>query len=90
MAEDTPIRRKSKLFEKVFSSPDGQKVLRMLMAENSFCNTTFEAGDPYTSAFYEGKRSVVASIIQRCVTARSDPDYYIAQSLISQQESRDV
>lgn len=88
MSQKNPIRVKTKLFEKVFSTPDGQKVLRMLMAENNFIGTTFD-GDPYLSAFYEGKRSVVASIIQRSVTARTDPDFYINAALTAQQESRD-
>ena len=53
---------KRKSFKEVFSGEDGQDVIAML-ANAHFVFRTSHAGDPYTSAWQEGQRTVVMEII---------------------------
>lgn len=53
---------KRKSFKGVFSSEEGQDVLAML-ANAHYVFRTSHAGDPYTSAWQEGQRTVVMEII---------------------------
>lgn len=46
-------------------SPSGVKVLEDL-TRNHYDRSCFVQGDPYTSAFNEGRRAVVLEILSRC------------------------
>lgn len=48
-----------------FETPAGQKVLEDLSKNCNLCGTTFVAGDPHSSAFKEGQRSVVVYICKQ-------------------------
>jgi hypothetical protein len=50
----------------LFSSDLGKLVLNDLIKSTRFLTTTHEVGDPYTSAFNEGQRALVARIIRTC------------------------
>ena len=52
------------LFKKVFSGPDGDLVLKSLMAEFHMLNGTF-SDSPYNMYFREGERNVVKTIIAK-------------------------
>lgn len=48
----------------VFLSPQGKVVLEHLFMQLDMHTTTFKAGDPYLSAWREGRRSVVMEILR--------------------------
>ena len=52
------------LFKKVFSGPEGEEVLRALMAEFHIIDGTFTE-NPQRMAFREGQRSVVTLIMEK-------------------------
>lgn len=68
--------KKATLFHRVFTSKDGTEVLRQLMRDTHMFDTTFEAGDPYTSAYYEGQRSVVTGIMRRIKAHTKNPAFF--------------
>lgn len=50
-------------YRAVFSTDDGEIVLADLQKRFHLSATTFERGDPHFSAFLEGQRSVVLTIL---------------------------
>ena len=52
------------LYRQVFNSAEGLVVLEDLKKRFSVNATTFERGDPHYSAYLEGQRSVVLSIMR--------------------------
>lgn len=55
-------------YKELFESSVGQRVLFDLMKCHHILNSTFIAGDPSASAFYEGERSVVLRIMRKTKT----------------------
>lgn len=53
------------IYARTFGAGDGPLVLQDLSRQFWGDRTTAVAGDPYTSAFYEGQRSVVLHIRKR-------------------------
>lgn len=51
-------------YREAFLSEEGTAVLEDLQARFNINNTTFERGDPHFSAFLEGQRSVVLTIMR--------------------------
>jgi len=51
-------------YREAFLSEEGKAVLEDLQARFNINNTTFERGDPHFSAFLEGQRSVVLTIMR--------------------------
>ena len=51
-------------FKDLFSTPEGKVVLQHLFISLKMGESTFVSGDPYTSAYNEGKRSVYVEIIR--------------------------
>jgi hypothetical protein len=47
-----------------FETPQGQRVLRHLMRVSGVTGSNFVAGDPHTTAFKEGQRHIVMSILK--------------------------
>jgi len=58
------INANNKLFQKVFRSPDGAKILQDLL-DKHYKHSSFVRGESETTAFNEGQRSVVIYILQR-------------------------
>ena len=52
------------LYRQVFNSAEGLVVLNDLQKRFNVNASTFERGDPHYSAFLEGQRSVVLSIMR--------------------------
>lgn len=52
------------LYRQVFNSAEGLVVLNDLQKRFNINATTFERGDPHYSAYLEGQRSVVLSIMR--------------------------
>jgi hypothetical protein len=46
----------------VFSSPEGQRVLRHILKVGNATNSTFVQGDPHGTSFREGQRHLALSI----------------------------
>lgn len=57
-------KRKQALYQQVFSTPQGEKVLKDLLQRHFVFSTTHVPTDPYTSAFQEGRRAVVTDILR--------------------------
>lgn len=55
------LKTEATQIKNLFQSPDGQAAFKVLEAEFSD-RTSHVPGDPYTSAFNEGKRSVILFI----------------------------
>lgn len=51
-------------YRRAFCSPDGQIVLRHLMKKFNVASPTFVNGDTHATAFREGQRHVVLSILK--------------------------
>ncbi len=51
-------------YRELFLSEEGAAVLDDLQSRFNINNTTFERGDPHFSAFLEGQRSVVLTIMR--------------------------
>ncbi len=70
MTEDKAAKRQAQidknnhLFLRVFKSPDGAGILQDLM-DKHYKYTSFVRGEPETTAFNEGQRSVVIYILER-------------------------
>ncbi len=71
---------KRKSFKEVFSGEEGQDVIAML-ANAHYVFRTSHAGDPYTSAWQEGQRSVVLKIMEMV-----DTDLRVLRTRYDQQE----
>ena len=54
---------KSKLYKRLFSSEDGNRVLQDLMVSHYMMGNTMSA-DPYVTAFNEGQRNVVLRLLK--------------------------
>jgi hypothetical protein len=68
LATDKKVKRSIaniQAYKSVFKSEDGQKVLWDLMKLNSFMQDSYVQGDPYSTAYNEGRRSVVLYILQK-------------------------
>jgi hypothetical protein len=52
------------LYVELFKSDTGDSVLKDLIKSTYFLNTTHVAGDPYSTAFNEGQRALVARILR--------------------------
>lgn len=52
-------------YQRTFSTPHGKRVLRRMMKESGMLSPNFVEGDPYGTAFNEGKRAAVIEILQR-------------------------
>lgn len=51
-------------YRRLFSSPDGQVVLKHLCKRAHVNGSTFVAGDPHMTSHNEGKRHIVLSILR--------------------------
>lgn len=51
-------------YQRVFSSPDGELVLRHIMKVGYVTQTTFVKGDPHESNLREGQRRLALSILK--------------------------
>lgn len=51
-------------YERVFRSPDGERVLRHIMRVGFVTSSTFVAGDPHATAMNEGSRRLALSILK--------------------------
>lgn len=51
-------------FKQAFSTDAGKRTLRILQSKFWFLMPTFAPGDPVTTAFREGQRSVVLAIME--------------------------
>jgi len=51
-------------YRRIFASPDGQIVLKHLMKKFNVASPTFVNGDTHATAFREGQRHVVLSILK--------------------------
>jgi len=51
-------------YQSTFSTPHGKRVLYQMMKSAGFMDTNFVSGDSHYTAFKEGQRSVVTSILQ--------------------------
>lgn len=61
------LRRKTQIhesYQKVFGTPDGQRVLRHLMKVGNVLTSSFAPGDPHVTAFKEGQRHIVLSMLR--------------------------
>ena len=56
-------KRRKAHYDEVFKSDTGRRVLSDLAAANYVYATAFVPGDPYMSAFREGRRAVVIDLI---------------------------
>ena len=59
----TRYLRRTKLYKKKFSDKEGQELLRFLAIEAGAYTQSFVPGDPYATAFNEGKRHLYSHII---------------------------
>jgi hypothetical protein len=69
------LKRKLSLLESYKSSFDGiygKKVLFDLMKESGFLSPAHTVGDPYTTAYNDGKRSVLLFILKQLNTSTED------------------
>lgn len=66
--------------QRVFETEDGQALLYDMMKSNGMFTTTFNE-NPYTSAFLEGRRSMVADLL-----ANLNKDISEIHKMIKQQE----
>lgn len=60
------IRERARIhesYQNIFNTPDGERVLRHLMKVGGVTKSSFVAGDPNTTAFNEGRRHLVLSIL---------------------------
>ena len=64
MSENNHLEILQTKYREVFLSEEGTAVLDDLQARFNINNTTFERGDPHFSAFLEGQRSVVLTIMR--------------------------
>lgn len=55
--------RRTKLYKKKFGDPEGQELLKFLAEESGAYRPSFVQGDPYQTAFNEGKRQMYSHII---------------------------
>ena len=55
--------RRTKLYKKIFGTPEGLEVLGFLATESGAYGMSFVQGDPYATAFNEGKRQMYSHII---------------------------
>ena len=58
-------------YRRTFNSDDGVVVLEDLKKRFSFETTTFVSGDPHQSAFAEGQRAAVLTIVRMLAEERS-------------------
>ena len=77
--------QKAKAYDDLFTSPSGMVVLRDLMSRSRVFSSTFDP-NPQVAAFNEGFRSAVIYILEQSRLARSDPSFYIQQSLGSRNQ----
>lgn len=56
-------RRRIEAFRKTFSTEEGKEVLHFLAKETNAYDPTHTVGDPYQTAFNEGRRAVYNHII---------------------------
>lgn len=54
--------RRTKLYKRIFTTPDGQELLKLLAEEAGAYRPSFVPGDPYQTAFNEGKRQIYSHI----------------------------
>lgn len=52
-------------YQRTFSTEHGKRVLRQMMRECGMDEPSFVEGDPYGTAFNEGKRAAVLDIINK-------------------------
>jgi len=58
-------------YRRTFLTDDGEQVLGDLKKRFSFETTTFVSGDPHQSAFAEGQRAAVLTIVRMLAEERS-------------------
>lgn len=56
--------KRKNAYRELFNTESGKEILSDLSKRYNILNTTFVAGDPCSSAFNEGARSVVMSLIK--------------------------
>ena len=61
-------------YQRIFSSPEGERVLLDLVKVARLDIPTFAAGDPHETSYREGERSIVLRIIK---TINTDPAYVL-------------
>jgi len=59
-------------YRRTFNNDDGEQVLSDLKRRFSFETTTFVSGDPHQSAFQEGQRAAVLTIV-RMLSEEQEP-----------------
>lgn len=79
-------RNKVILYKKIFSSPDGEKVLQDL-AKTFFVFNSVMSNDPYETAYNEGARSVVLRILKTINMTEKQLD---ALSKLSLEEDNEI
>jgi hypothetical protein len=60
-------------YRQVFNSVEGQQILQDLQRRYHINATTFERGDPHYSAFLEGQREVVLTIMRMVKERKATP-----------------
>ncbi|XPV77733.1 MAG: hypothetical protein ACNI27_07380 [Desulfovibrio sp.] len=58
-------RKEYSRFKRLFSTVDGRAVLIDLMKITGFCQSSFVQGDPHSTAFRDGQKSVFLAIQAR-------------------------
>lgn len=58
-------------YQQCFATPEGEKVIADLIDECGFIRSSMVDGDPYGTAFNEGKRQVIVDILNKLNT---DPE----------------
>ncbi len=61
------------VYRQVFNSVEGQRVISDLQRRYHINATTFERGDPHYSAFLEGQRDVVLTIMHLMGDRKATP-----------------
>lgn len=79
----TRKRRLADAYQRVFGSDDGRMVLTDLLRHGGLLETSHEPGDPCTTAFNEGRRSMACEILAQLRWSEAD-----AQHIALEQEAR--
>ncbi|HWK44919.1 MAG TPA: hypothetical protein VNT30_09370 [Stellaceae bacterium] len=67
MARVTAWRRRVSIrttYHRVFETPDGARVLEDMLKGGGMLERSFVPGDPYATAFNEGRRSVMIDVLR--------------------------
>lgn len=73
-AAETEARWMLADFQQVLATPAGRSVMWYILDMTRFTSQTFDAENPYQTAFREGKRSIGIQLMQDILTARENAD----------------